>query len=178
MSRQRVNERRSATAAAKKTEVLGIERRVVPPGTPVRVSVQRSSQYTCPICAQPIVEETDSIQGQEAILCEGTCNSWYHRWCAGVTTLRYEALSHSEDPFHCPTCVFELQQQSISELQSSVRALTVELHNLRAVLAALQEPKEENNPTTKALQEEVHDLRAMIATLQKKLLQQQPTRPH
>ena len=64
-------ERRPTTAAAKKTEVLGIERRVVPPGTPVGVSVQQSSQYTCPICAQPIVEETDSIQGQEAILCEG-----------------------------------------------------------------------------------------------------------
>ena len=132
-------EKRSTTAAVKKTDVLGTEYRVVPP-------VQRSSQHICPICAQPIIEETDSIQGQEAILCEGTCNSWYHRWCAGVTTLRYEALSHSEDPFHCPTCVLKLQQQSISELQSSLRALTVEVHDLRAVLAALQEPKEENNP--------------------------------
>ena len=171
-------EKRSTTAAAKKTDVLGTERRVVPPGTPVRVSVQRSSQYICPICAQPIIEETDSIQGQEAILCEGTCSSWYHRWCAGVTTLRYEALSHSEDPFHCPTCVFKLQQQSISELRSSLRVLTVEVHDLRAVLAALQEPNEENNPSTKALQEEVRDLRAMVATFQKNLLQQQPTEPH
>ena len=57
----------------RRQEVLRIEHRVVPPGTPVGVSVQRSSQYTCPICTQPIVEETDSIQGQEAILCEGTC---------------------------------------------------------------------------------------------------------
>ena len=46
--------RHPSTATAKKKEVLGIERRVVPPGTPVRVSVQRSSQYTCPICAQPM----------------------------------------------------------------------------------------------------------------------------
>ena len=155
MSRQRVNEKRSAVATAKKTEVLGIERRVVPPGTPVRVSVQRSSQYTCPIYAQPIVEETDSIQGQEAILCEGACNSWYHarlvRRCNDITL-------RSSLPFRRPfslfyICVFELQQQSISELQSSVRAVTVEVHDLRAVLAALQEPNEENNPSTKALQE-------------------------
>ena len=71
--------KRPATAAAKKTEVLGAERRVVPPGTPQRVSeaVGRSSQHTCPTCAQLILEETDDVQGQEAILCEGSCNSWY-----------------------------------------------------------------------------------------------------
>ena len=122
--------KRPATAAAKKTEVLGAERRVVPPGTPQRVSVAvgRSSQHTCPTCAQLILEETDDVQGQEAILCEGSCNSWYHRWCAGVSTQRYEALSRSEDPFHCPTCAVELQQQSILELQSSIRTLTKEVH--------------------------------------------------
>ena len=47
-------ERRPTTAAVKKTEVLGIERRVVPPGTPVGVSVQQSSQYTCPIAHNPL----------------------------------------------------------------------------------------------------------------------------
>ena len=78
--------------------------------------------------AQLILEETDDVQGQEAILCEGSCNSWYHRWCAGVSTQRYEALSRSEDPFHCPTCAVELQQQSILELQSSIRTLTKEVH--------------------------------------------------
>ena len=35
---------------------------------------------TSPICAQLIVETTDEIEGQKALLCVGSCNQWYHHW--------------------------------------------------------------------------------------------------
>ena len=139
-------------------------RRVIPPGTPVRVSARRSqSKHTCPTCALPIVEEADGVQGQEAILCEGCCNAWYHRWCAGVSTARYEALSLSDEPFLCPVCAMESQQRSILDLQSTVRALSEEVNDLRAALVILQEPKDE--ASTETLLKELRDLKDVVAAL-------------
>ena len=86
------------------------------PGTPRRVAASSKGAcqngaesivtdcQTCPVCALVIVETTDDMESQEVLLCEGSCNHWYHRWCAGVTKARYEALSSSEDPFFCPSC--------------------------------------------------------------------------
>lgn len=144
------------------------ERRLPLPGTPVRVTVRRTNQHTCPVCAQPITEQTGDTEGQEAILCEGSCSAWYHRWCAGVSTQRYDLLSRSEDPFYCQTCTFELQQKSILQLQAEVAALKKEAQDLRSMVATLQEPMEGNcsNASTQALHEEVRDLKAALATMQ------------
>ena len=46
---------------------------------------------TCPICCQEIVEATEKSAVPEALLCEGTCQKWLHRWCAGVHKENYEA---------------------------------------------------------------------------------------
>ena len=97
-----------------------------------------ADHYTCRTCAQTIVEVTDNREGQEALFCEGNYNTWYHRWCAGVSTLRYEALSSSEEPFLCPTCTGDKHQQSIFELQSSVKSLLHEVRELKAIIATLQ----------------------------------------
>ena len=125
----------------------------ITPGTPVRVPVRTELEQTeesgedvgahvdlknadiCPTCTQAIVEAAVDTEGQEAILCEGSCNCWYHRWCAGVSTLRYKALSMSEEPFLCPSCTADRhrqciheQQQAIRELQGCVRSLSDEVY--------------------------------------------------
>ena len=94
--------------------------------------------HTCPICTQPIVESSDTEDGEEALLCEGTCNCWLHRWCGGVTKSRYEALSSTEQPFYCPSCTACRQEQVILELQSMVTALADEVRGLKATVAGLQ----------------------------------------
>ena len=93
---------------------------------------------TCPICALVILESTNDVEGHEALLCDGSCNQWYHRWCAGVSKACYEALSGTEDPFFCPSCTATKQQKSILELQSSVRSLSDEVRELKALVATLQ----------------------------------------
>ena len=45
----------------------------------------------CPICALVILESTNDVEGHEALLCEGSCNQWYYRWCVGVSKACYEA---------------------------------------------------------------------------------------
>ena len=111
----------------------------------------------------PIMETTTHAEGQEAILCEGNCSSWYHRWCAGVTALRYEELSDSDEPFHCPTCIAKEQQRTISELHHSVQSLQEEVREMKIAINALQEKDAANAPS---LSEDVSELKAIVASLQ------------
>ena len=107
------------------------------PGTPVRVSASKKCEI-CPMCTQPIEDTTELEDGQEALLCEGKCDCWYHRWCAGVSKERFAALSDSEEPFLCPSCASERQQCTVHELQDMVRCLANEVRELKATVAALQ----------------------------------------
>jgi len=43
--------------------------------------------------------------------------------CAGVSTLRYKALSMSEEPFLCPSCTADRHRQCIHEQQQAIREL-------------------------------------------------------
>ena len=77
--------------------------------------------------------------------CEGVCQRWLHRWCAGVTSEWYVVLSSIEDPFHCPLCTgagqqaaITAQQADIACLRECVNALTDEVRALKATVAAMQ----------------------------------------
>ena len=68
----------------------------------------------------------------EALLCEGSCNAWLHRYCAGVTVSQYAALQDSPLPFFCTTC-FQLKQAAvIKEMQEKIDSLTAEVIELRS----------------------------------------------
>ena len=69
---------------------------------------------------------------QEALFCDGTCQSWYHRRCAGVSQAHYQPISKSPKPFLCPMCTFDRQQAVIQDLQSNVQALTEEILQVKA----------------------------------------------
>ena len=111
-----------------------------------RNDVLSANHYTCPTCAQTIVKATANKEGQESLFCEGNCNTWYHHLCAGVSTLQYEALSSSEEPFLCPTRTSDNHQQSIFELQSCGKSLLVDVHELKAIIATLQKSNMKQNP--------------------------------
>ncbi len=64
----------------------------------VRTITWSVDPYTCPTCTQTIVEATNDREGQEVLLCEGNCNTWYHSWCAGVPTLCYEPSPAQKSP--------------------------------------------------------------------------------
>ena len=95
------------------------------------------SSEVCPICAEYIIDATDTHEGQEALFCEGTCQCWFHRWCAGVSQARYKLIRKSPEPFLCPTCTFDRKQAVIQDLQSNIQALTEEILQVKASLATL-----------------------------------------
>ena len=89
------------------------------------------SVLACPICCEEIVEATETSEGQEAVLCDGTCQKWLHRWCAGVHKEDYCALASSNKPFLCPACCLSEHRQLITSLLGTVESLKEEVRQLK-----------------------------------------------
>ena len=74
----------------------------------------------------------------EALLCEGSCDQWLHRYCAGVTETQYEALRDSPLPFLCSICSQLKQTAAIKDMQEKIDSLTAEVVALRSNVADLR----------------------------------------
>ena len=79
----------------------------------------------CAVCRLPIVAGKD-----EAILCEASCQQWYHRGCASLPPERYKELSSTDEPFHCLTCTCSDVKKDMSVLSSTVTKLREEFHDV------------------------------------------------
>ena len=86
-------------------------------------------QETCDVCCTPIVDGRD-----DALQCEGDCQKWLHRICAGVTKSHHIALSISSSPFTCWLCSQSLHRATVGQLHSELAALKTEVAELRAAL--------------------------------------------
>ena len=91
-------------------------------------SDQNTSVVTCPICSELVRDLDGEVAGHDGLFCDGECQSWLHRWCAGVMRQSYSALAASDDPFLCPACtmascqtVIATQLADISSLRQSIR---------------------------------------------------------
>ena len=81
----------------------------------------------CCVCDCVIVEDTNEKDGEDAIFCEGSCNSWLHRKCAGLSSETFQHLSDSNKPFLCVYCLLPNQAVQIAELKSTLAKLTSKL---------------------------------------------------
>ncbi len=116
-----------------------------------RPEAEEQETHVCPICDQPVRDEGEGGCAQDALLCEGDCQCWQHRWCAGVSKERYATLSSSEDPFLCSSCTIAGQQAAITGQQADIaclreclNALCDEVKALKATVAVLQIQTEPN----------------------------------
>ena len=89
------------------------------------------SPNVCPICCKAILDATKTREGQEALECEGTCQKWIHRWCAGVHKQDYPTLSNSSDSWTCPSCHLKEYGQLIKSLVNTVETLKAEVVSLK-----------------------------------------------
>ena len=108
----------------------------------------------CAVCDAKIVDGKD-----EAVFCEGLCQQWIHRYCAGVSKVHFERLAASaETKYECAACFCESQTKRARLLEDAVALLQVEfteLHNAIGSLQKLQSLEE----TLKILSLEVDRLR-------------------
>ena len=125
-----------------------------------------SKAPVCDLCCSTI------IKGKEdALFCEGFCQSWYHRYCLGVSASYFRELSSDDStPFMCLHCQQKSHKDEISTLQSELLALKAEVTDLQAALnKACASPvgavKDDNNAKT-TLAAEVQQLKTAVANLE------------
>ena len=116
------------------------QKRKLPPGptnnpTPSKGTPSRS--YTCPVCEEVIKDSSDSCEGDDSVFCDGLCQTWFHRKCAGLTKKAFLKISKSHLPFICYTCTIKNYNQDISSLKSLVEQLTTEMSSIRTILSTL-----------------------------------------
>ena len=86
--------------------------------------------------------EEQGVDGDDAIFCEGKCNSWIHRMCVGLSLKAYQELSDDDSPYLCPHCKITQQADEIEELKKVVSSLTTNLNSIKEELL-----KAKNNTT-------------------------------
>ena len=67
-----------------------------------------------------LLEKTD---GHDAVYCEGDCQGWMHRQCAGLSRFAFDKLGESI-PYLCSYCTLNKQYKEICSLKDTVETLT------------------------------------------------------
>ena len=105
---------------------LWVKRKHPPLNSPGDASI------TCPICLDPIIDATEDSEGQGAVFCEGKCDAWLHRQCAGLSQRLFKLYHKGDDPFHCPNCRLNMQELQIQQLKSTIESLHKEVSELKS----------------------------------------------
>ena len=103
---------------------------------PCQLVSKRSSthKFICPICDDAIVNCSSKDKGQDVVFCDGHCNTWLHRGCAGLSKISFKKVTESNDPFYCTRCCLSQHKEELNTLRTSVDKMTSELVSLRSAL--------------------------------------------
>ncbi len=86
--------------------------------------------FPCAVCSKIVKEATSNTKGEDAVFCEGICQSWMHRQCIGMSIATFQGVTKSQAPFHCLYC----SQVKISELQNTIKNLETKLVSLQPAI--------------------------------------------
>ena len=123
----------------------------------------------CDICCNEVIEtETNT---EDALFCEGVCQKWIHRRCAGVTREHFEKLSKSDDPWYCPCCTVVSQNKQIDSLKCKIESLTTELAKTHEYFAdktvQLQNELKQQKDFCRCLEDKLESLSAISTSRNK-----------
>ena len=120
-------------------------------------SATKKTQPECDLCGETICPNS-----QDSLQCED-CQSYMHRYCAGMTRSHYHELCSKSTPFVCMVCTQRSQRVIIQQLQNEVTALRSELVKLReAGSLETSATPEINKAALDALKDDVQQLKSSI----------------
>ena len=99
----------------------------------------------CIVCDCSILEASESTEGQDAVFCEGDCQGWIHRMCAGLSRPAFDNLNEST-PYLCSFCTCTKQYKEICDLKETVKSLSNKLAKLEGAQEPLPAPINETTP--------------------------------
>lgn len=110
-------------------------------------NITTGESSNCVVCEKIIKDQDSSNKGQDSILCEGDCQGWLHRTCAGISKKAFIEATASDQPFYCHYCRCNLQEEEISQLKITITDLRAELKALKNSAAP---PEDEPSNTPRA----------------------------
>jgi len=111
------------------------------------VSKKNQRKEVCPICLEKIVDSTKTKTGQDAIFCEGACDAWLHRRCAGLSKPLCNTLEKSSDPFFCPHCQLKKYAGEIDKIKTVINSLNDGLNALQSAIKCPEQLIQESMTT-------------------------------
>ena len=72
-----------------------------------------TSESHCAICLDIIIEADESNDGRDAIYCEGMCQDWLHRGCAGLSKKSFNIIKDLIEPYYCPHCLLSDRKKQL-----------------------------------------------------------------
>ena len=84
------------------------------------VKGSKTSEVDCLICEEPILEADEHCAGEDPLFCEGECQGWLHRKCAGVTQPAFQKLGEPENVYLCPCCITNHKWHNFSVYRTEV----------------------------------------------------------
>ena len=107
------------------------------PGNSQPKRKKRASVHICPICEETVEDATPKKRGHDAIYCEGACQDWLHRQCAGLSKVNFDAAKASNLPFLCPCCRLSDSSMELSALKATVDELVAEVSKLKSFCSSV-----------------------------------------
>ena len=98
----------------------------------------RKKKFVCPICELAIEDAVVKKPRQDSVQCDGTCDTWLHTRCAGLSKAAFKAVSESDDPFYCPQCRLDKQDLELKSLRVLACSLSSKLSAVCGELAELK----------------------------------------
>ena len=90
----------------------------------------KADETNCLVCEKVILEPNEETDGHEALFCEGDCQGWIHRQCAGITRVGYDKLGESAIPFLCNYCTLVKYHNEIDMLKGTINSLSAKVSEL------------------------------------------------
>ena len=82
------------------------------------------------------------------IFCDGTCQSWLHGGCAGLSSKAFEAQVNSKGEFYCPNCHLIIVEAIVTDLK---RELTI-VKNVLSTFSSRTDQEQESGAVCDQLQ--------------------------
>ena len=77
---------------------------------------QKHDAAECAICLEAIQDRSHTSEGQDSVFCEGECQRWLHRTCAGLTNQAFDQIRSSDERFYCYQCFVTLHKSEMKDL--------------------------------------------------------------
>ena len=86
------------------------------------------------ICHDVIEDSSPKTKGHDSVICDGVCNTWLHRGCAGLSKPDFKKLAASNEPFYCPHCSLAQHKNEIDALKAIIENLSSDLLSINSRL--------------------------------------------